>query len=112
MFGAYLLDEVIDRYGEPPKGVLNLIEVALLRANARKAGVCDIKQKASEVFFTLTSLNFESVSALCADKDYQSRVQFVASAKEPTLKLRLAAGVDILKQCKAFIARYQVYLNN
>ena len=27
-----LLDEIVDRYGDPPKGVLNLIDVALLRA--------------------------------------------------------------------------------
>ena len=38
------LDEVIDRYGEPPKGVLNLIDIALLRANARTLGIKDIRQ--------------------------------------------------------------------
>ena len=107
-----LLDEIIDRYGDPPKGVLNLIDVALLRANARKAGICDIKQKATDVLFTLTALDFEAISALCADKDYKTRVQFVASAKEPTLKLKLASGVDSLRQCKAFIAKFQSCINH
>ena len=102
-----LLDEIIDRYGEPPKGVLNLVEVALLRANARKNGICDIKQKAGEVYFTLTGLNFEAITMLCADQDYKARVQFVATAKQPTLRLKLAAGVDSLKQSKTFIARFQ-----
>ena len=102
-----LLDEIIDRYGDPPKGVLNLIDVALLRANARKTGICDIKQKATDVLFTLTALDFEAISSLCADKDYKARVQFVASAKEPTLKLKLVSGVDSLRQCKAFIAKFQ-----
>ena len=102
-----LLDEVIDRYGEPPKGVLNLVEVALLRANARKAGICDIRQKGTEVLFTLTSLNFEAISSLCADPDYKARVQFVASAKVPTLKLKLASGLDSLRQCKIFVDRYR-----
>ena len=46
-----LLDEIVDRYGEPPKGVLNLIDIALLRANARKAGVKDIKQQAEMFAF-------------------------------------------------------------
>ena len=105
-----LLDEIVDRYGEPPKGVLNLIEIALLRANARKAGISDIRQKASQVQFTLVNLNFEAVSALCADPDYSKRIQFVASAKTPTLMLRLGTGVDSLRQSKAFIARYQKYL--
>ena len=89
-----LLDEIIDRYGDPPKGVLNLIDIALLRANARKAGITDIKQKGPEIFFTLHNLNFEAVGAICEDPDYKKRVQVVASAKLPTLKLKLSAGVD------------------
>ena len=102
-----LLDEIVDRYGEPPKGVLNLVEIALLRANARKAGICDIRQKGGDILFTLTNLDFEAVSALCADPDYKSRVQFVAAAKEPTLRLKLVSGTDSLRQAKVMIDRYQ-----
>ena len=101
-----LLDEIVDRYGEPPKGVLNLIDIALLRANARKVGIKDIKQRGTEVFFTLVNLNFDAVSRLCAETDYKNRVVFVATAKEPTLKLKLAAGADSLKQSKVFVSRY------
>ena len=102
-----LLDEIVDRYGEPPKGVLNLVEIALLRANARKVGICDIRQKASEVQFTMTNLNFEAISTLCNDPDYKNRVQLIATAKEPTMRLRLVPGVDSLRQSKALIERYK-----
>ena len=61
-----LLDEIVDRYGEPPKGVLNLVDVALLRAQAQKAGICDIRQKAGDVSVTLTHLDFQQVSRVCA----------------------------------------------
>jgi transcription-repair coupling factor (superfamily II helicase) len=101
-----LLDEIIDRYGDPPRGVLNLIDIALLRAQARQVGIKDIRQKAGDVLFTLTFMDFEGISALCADPDYKSRLQFLASAKEPTLRLRLSSGVDSLKQSKTFIKRY------
>ena len=101
-----LLDEIVDRYGEPPKGVLNLIDIALLRAEARKAGIKDIRQKGGDVLFVLVNLNFEAVGALCADPDYKARVVFLANAKEPTLRLKLASGVDSLKQSKVFIQRY------
>ena len=107
-----LLDEIVDRYGEPPRGVLNLIDIALLRAKAKEVSIKDIKQKAGDVLFTLTSLNFEAVSALCADPDYSSRVTFLAAAKEPTLRLKLAAGVDSLKQSKVFIDRYRGFCNS
>ena len=105
-----LLDEIIDRYGEPPKGVLNLIDIALLRAKAKKAGICDIRQKSAEVYFTLVALNLEAISALCTEADYNKRVQFVATAKQPTLRLRLSPGVDSLKQSKVFIEHFTRYL--
>ena len=104
-----LLDEIVDRYGEPTKGVLNLIDIALLRAQARQVGISDIRQKAGNVYFTLSNLNFEAVSALCADKEYKARVQFQASSKQPVLQLKLASGVDSLKQSKVFISHYRKF---
>ena len=101
-----LLDEIVDRYGDPPKGVLNLIDVALLRANAQQVGIQDIRQKAGEVLFTMTELNFEAVSRLCAEPNYKNRVQFLASAKLPTLRLKLSSGTDSLKQSKIFVNTY------
>jgi hypothetical protein len=32
-------------------------------------------------------------------------LQFVATAKQPTLRLKLHSSADSLKQCKAFIAK-------
>ena len=81
----------------------HLIDIALLRANARNVGVKDIKQKGGDVLFTLTQLDFDLVSRICSGADYQNRLQFVATAKEPTLRLKLASGVDSLKQSKIFI---------
>ena len=106
-----LLDEIVDRYGEPPRGVLNLIDIALLRAKAKEVSIKDIKQKSGDVLFTLANLNFEAVSALCADPDYKTRVSFLANTKEPTLRLKLASGVDSLKQSKVFIDRYRSCCN-
>ncbi len=106
-----LLDEVVDRYGEPPKGVLNLIDIALLRARAKRLGVRDIRQKAGDLLFTLGQLDFQAVSALCAAPEYKNRVQLLANSKVPVLRLRLAAGVDSLKQAKAFIGKYETVVS-
>ena len=102
-----LLDEIIDRYGEPPKGVMNLIGIALLRAEAKEVHVQDIKQKAGDLYFTLNEFDFETISALCADPDYKTRLTFVASAKVPTLRLKLSGGVDSLKQAGVFIRKFR-----
>ena len=107
-----LLDEIVDRYGEPPRGVLNLIDIALLRAKAREVGIKDIRQKAGDVFFTLANLNFDAVGALCSDPDYKLRVTFMPNAKEPMLRLKLAKNVDSLKQSKVFVDRYRNFCNS
>ena len=107
-----LLDEIVDRYGEPPKGVINLIDIALLRAKARAVGIKDIRQRSGYIHFVLHNLNFEAVGALCADQDYKERISFLPNAKEPTLKLRLASGVDSLKQCCVFISRFEALCNS
>ncbi|MBR7178955.1 MAG: transcription-repair coupling factor [Oscillospiraceae bacterium] len=102
-----LLDEIVDRYGEPPRGVLNLVDIALLRAKAKECAITDIRQKQGEIWFTLAQLNFDAVSKICSDADYQKRVQFVASAKVPTLRLKLSPKVDSLKQSKVFVEKYR-----
>ena len=102
-----LLDEIVDRYGEPPRGVLNLVDIALLRAKAKECAITDIRQKAGEIWFTLAELNIDAVGKICTDADYQKRLQFVASAKVPTLRLNLVPRVDILKQCKIFVEKYR-----
>ena len=86
--------------------VLNLIDVALLRAKAKAAGIKDIKQRGSDVMFVLADLDFQAVSALCADPDYKARVTFLPNAKEPTLRFRLVSGPDSLKQSKLFVERF------
>jgi transcription-repair coupling factor (superfamily II helicase) len=105
-----LLDEIIDRYGEPPKGVLNLIDIALLRANAKRLAITDIRQKAGDIYFVLADLNLEAITSICSESDYKSRLQFIASAKVPTLRLKLVSGVDSLRQAKVFIEHFGKYL--
>ena len=92
-----LLDEIVDRYGDPPKGVLNLIDVALLRARAAKLAVTDITQKGQDVFFTLLALDFQLVSKLCAEPGLAGRLFVQPRAALPTLRLRLRPGENSLK---------------
>ncbi len=51
-----VLDELTDRYGLPPEPVANLLEVARLRARARRAGLTDITLQGSHVRFAPVEL--------------------------------------------------------
>jgi transcription-repair coupling factor (superfamily II helicase) len=50
------LDELTDRYGEPPEPVLNLLEVARLRAAARRVGLTDITAAGNHIRFAPVEL--------------------------------------------------------
>ena len=74
-----VLDELIDRYGDPPKAVLGLVHVALLRNKASRMGIKEIKQAGTKMQFYITTLEPRQIAAL-AEK-YKSRVRFVDEAK-------------------------------
>ncbi len=48
-----MLDELIDRYGEPPKVVQNLLRISLLRSKAHEAYIQEIKENSREIRFVL-----------------------------------------------------------
>ena len=101
-----LLDEIVDRYGEPPKAVINLVDIALLRANAKSKSITDIRQKGGEVHFTLLDPDLAAINAVSKEPQYVNRLSFVPGAKEPILRLKLNSGSDSLKQSKAFMEAY------
>ncbi len=101
-----LLDEMVDRYGDPPKGAMNLIAIALLRAAAAAAGICDISQKGKTVCFTLTGFQFEVISALCTKEGLRKRLFLSPNAAKPTLTLHLSAGENSLKAAQQLVAEY------
>jgi transcription-repair coupling factor (superfamily II helicase) len=51
-----VLAELVDRYGEPPQAVKNLIEVARFRVNAREAGLTDVALQGNFIKFAPADL--------------------------------------------------------
>ena len=101
-----LMDELIDRYGDPPRNVNNLVSVALLRAEAAKNGVTQIKQQSTNLNFYLDGFDLRQVSALCALDKYRGRLLFSAGEK-PYLALRLKKGEDPLKWGRKVMEDYE-----
>lgn len=46
---ADVIDELIDRFGEPPRSVMGLIDIALLRNKAQAVGIYEITREQNEV---------------------------------------------------------------
>ena len=72
-----MLEELLDRFGEPGKAVLNLLAIAKLKAIAHQGYVTEIKQTEKTVRFTLyekARLNTEGFPALM--QKYRRGLQF------------------------------------
>ena len=48
-----MMDELIDRYGNIPTAVMNLLQVALLKSEAHRAYITQLEQKGEQVFLTM-----------------------------------------------------------
>jgi transcription-repair coupling factor (superfamily II helicase) len=67
-------DELIDRFGDIPQPVLNLINIALLRNRASRGHIQEITQKGDAVTFNPETMEREAVMALT--RAFKGRLSF------------------------------------
>ena len=102
---ADIEDELMDRYGDIPEPVNNLIQIAYIKTLARACGFVSIQEKNDLVIFQYkpgVQVDFEVLSALI-DK-YKRRILFNASSK-PYISYRIA-GVrkqEVLENIKILL---------
>ena len=96
-----ILDELLDRFGDPPKAVTALLDVALLRSDAARVGICDITQKGQQLIFRFTErVDPPSLLAVCSMAGYKSRL-LLHSGSQPYLTLYLKDKENSLQAAAA-----------
>lgn len=101
-----MIEELTDRYGDPPKPLLSLMDVALLREEAHQAWLLSIEQKGSKILFTMNpraKVRVEEIDDFL--KQYRNKMKIKPEANpvfvfesEGTLKKELLAKVrEIIK---------------
>ena len=94
-----LVDELIDRFGEPPHSLLNLIDAALLRNTAGRLGITEISQKRGALFFYVTQPSGNQVTGLM--RAFYDRITFNADRPPYFVAVRLKKGelsIDLMKK--------------
>ena len=95
-----IVDELIDRYGEMPNEIYNLLEVARIKCYSRFVGINSIQQKEEKVvlkFDDATSLSSDVVQLLI--DNYKGSIFFSATAiPYITLKLKAKVEKEVLKE--------------
>ncbi len=90
-----VIDELTDRFGKPPKEVLGLVKVALMRNTAAQLGICEVSQKGDLIYMYPKEFDKELFSKAAAQ--LKGRVTLNAGRK-PYIAVKAGKddSVDIL----------------
>lgn len=89
-----VFDELIDRFGEPPKCVLGLIDVALIRNTASQNGIYEIKQSGNTLNLYVRDVKSPKVMDIISRN--KGRAMLSAGSK-PYISIKYAPGTDVIK---------------
>ena len=97
-------DEIIDRYGQIPNEIENLLDIIRIKRLAKENYILKINQKMENIIFHFdqTKFNFEIVDKLM--KIYRNRIKF-SPAKDPYITFKLTNKKFTLEECKEFLVR-------
>ena len=98
-----MIDELCDRFSDPPESILNLMKIALMRACAKACGILDIKQKQDSVLFFTEEADPKTLSALV--HEMKGRVLYSIGAK-PYYTLRISDKSELLNEMNRFLTAY------
>jgi len=89
-----VLDELTDRFGEPPACVQGLVTVALLRSSATANGIYEIGHSGDKLFLYIDDLDMNKVTRL--GQRMRGRVKISAGGK-PHISVKLLEGDEQLE---------------
>ena len=100
-----VIDEIIDRFGNMPDELENLIEIARIKQLCMQKGINKIVQKREKIVFYLNTekFNMENIGEII--NKYRNKIQFSpASTPYVTYKLDLVSDKNIVKEIKEFLS--------
>ena len=106
-----MLDELMDRFGEPPRSVQDLLRVAQIKARAHACYFTDLTQKGDEIHFTLyqkAKVDPDRIPAFM--KSYRGRMKFVVGKQSYfsyTLPVKNGKREEVLDACGRLLGRME-----
>lgn len=95
-----VIDELIDRFGDVPKSVMGLVDVALIRNTAAHCGIYEIKQQNNSILMFISNIKSEAVGNIILNN--KGRAMLCAGNK-PYITIRIKEGEPILDTLKAVL---------
>lgn len=99
-----IIDEMIDRFGNMPDEIENLIEISRIKQLAKEKHLTKIQSRRKSIIFTYDSEKFDNSELSDMIAKYGNRIQFSAGLKPMiTLKLEKQGEKGILQEVKEFL---------
>ena len=98
-----VIDEIIDRYGQMPKEIENLLEIARIKNLAREKFVLKIMQRGNNIiyYFDEKKFNIDVVEKLM--RIYRAKIKFSPSKMSPYITVQITNNFAIFNECKTFL---------
>jgi transcription-repair coupling factor (superfamily II helicase) len=103
-----VIDELLDRYGELPKPVAILLDVALLRSHGAACGIAKIVKRGHSVLFYPERLDLAIWSGLAAER---KGTMLLTLETKPYITLRVKASDDMFEAATELLSRF-IHLRN
>ena len=97
-------DEIIDRYGQIPYEIENLLDIARIKIMSKQKYITKISQKRENIIFYFDNSKFDFNIVDKLMKTYRNRIKFSPS-KEPYITFKLLDLKNILGECKEFLSK-------
>ena len=105
-----VIDELIDRFGEPPKAVINLTEIALIKYIANSTGIIDINAKKTTVTFKFATDEITPEVIISLITEIPGKIT-VSSSQIPTIIYRNSEPFKLFENIK-FVLHSIIQLKN
>lgn len=93
-----VIDELLDRFGDVPRAVMGLIDVALIRNVASQNGIYEIKQQNDSILMFVNNIKTEKVGKLLSENKGRA---MLCATKKPYITLRMKEGETAVKVLKS-----------
>jgi transcription-repair coupling factor (superfamily II helicase) len=112
-----LFDELVDRFGDPPKAVLNLLAVARMRVYGRQYGIESITRRGDEVVFKFEERragDADPAKLKALERGFKGKLQITHTASQLMVRMN-TRGLDedaMLAMVEQFLIQYKEVLKS
>ncbi len=104
-----LMDELLDRFGDIPKTLWNLVRISLVRNSACSCGIKLVEQKRGLVCFFPENIDVRACTLLASEPEYRGKMMLSLGGK-PYFSYRPAQNEDVLDVISGILEKFKKML--